>query len=129
MTQTQREGGEEGTCGIGLLNEKPLHAALKHWIAEDGDRFEVSVDGFVADIARGRTLIEIQTGPSPRLKRKLATFLRRHPVRLVVPVALRKTIVQETLDGFETGRRTSPRPSSRSRQTGRYCSRCPVPVS
>ena len=38
---------------IGLLNEKPLHAALKEWYAQPEDRFEVSVDGFVIDVVQG----------------------------------------------------------------------------
>ena len=38
--------------GIGLLNEKPLHASLKQWYARPGDRFEVPVHGFVIDIVR-----------------------------------------------------------------------------
>lgn len=38
--------------GIGLLNEKSLHASLKQWYAQPGDRFEVAVDGFVIDIVR-----------------------------------------------------------------------------
>jgi hypothetical protein len=109
MARTQAEQREQGTPAIGLLNEKPLHAALKRWYAEDGDRFEVPIDGFVADIVRGRMLIEIQTGASPRLKRKLEVFLRRYAVRLVLPVASRKTIVHEDEDGRETGRRASPR--------------------
>jgi hypothetical protein len=36
--------------GVGLLNEGPLHAALKLWSAQPGDRFEVAVEGFVTDI-------------------------------------------------------------------------------
>ncbi len=102
-------GAGGGAPGIGLLNERPLHASLKRWLAEDGDRFEVPVDGFVADIVRGRTIIEIETAPSPRLRRKLSSFLRRYAVRLVVPVAARKTIVCTGDDGGETRRRVSSR--------------------
>jgi hypothetical protein len=47
--------------GIGLLNEKPLHASLKQWYSRPGDRFEVPIDRFVIDIVRGDLLIEIQT--------------------------------------------------------------------
>jgi hypothetical protein len=100
---------ETAPSGIGLLNEKPLHAALKRWYAEEGDRFEVPVDGFVADIVRGRMLIEIQTGATSGLKRKLSAFLRRHEVRLVLPVASRKTIVHSSEGGAERERRASPR--------------------
>jgi hypothetical protein len=38
---------------IGTLNEKPLHEALKKWYARPGDKFEVPVDGSIADIVRG----------------------------------------------------------------------------
>ena len=62
---------------IGTLNEKSLHAALKEWYALPGDRFEVAVDGFVADIVRGEQLIEIQTRSFPAMKRKLRRLLPR----------------------------------------------------
>ncbi len=101
--------GPEASPRIGTLNENPLHAALKTWYAEDGDRFEVPVDGFVADIVRGRTLIEIQTGSASRLRRKLSTFLRHYQVRLVLPVAARKTIVHVDDRQVEQDRRLSPR--------------------
>jgi hypothetical protein len=47
--------------GIGLLNEKPLHASLKAWYAQPEDRFEVPVEEFVIDIVRDDLLLEIQT--------------------------------------------------------------------
>jgi hypothetical protein len=105
--RTSKDG--QDSPGIGLLNESPLHAALKQWLAEEGDRFEVSIDGFVADIVRGRTLIEIQTGSASPLKRKLSMLLRRHEVRLILPVASQKTIVHVGEDGTELLRRASPR--------------------
>lgn len=43
----------QAQSGIGTLNEKPLHAALKGWYARPGDRFEVPVDGYLVDIVRG----------------------------------------------------------------------------
>jgi hypothetical protein len=58
--------------GIGLLNEKPLHASLKQWYARPGDRFEVPVDGFVIDVVRDDLLIEIQTRNFSSLKRSNA---------------------------------------------------------
>ena len=49
---SDREGGvpltpsesPSGSAGIGLLNEKPLHAALKAWYALPDDIHEVSVN-------------------------------------------------------------------------------------
>jgi len=94
---------------IGILNERSLHAALKAWVAEEGDRFEVPIDGFVADIVRGNLIIEIQTGSASSMRRKLDALLRRHPVRLVLPIAARKTLVQRSETGEESKGRLSPK--------------------
>ena len=94
---------------IGVLNERSLHAALKVWYEEEGDRFEVPVDGFVADIVRGDLIIEIQTGSTSALCRKLAALLRRHPVRLVLPIPTQKTIVEIDERGRELEERRSRR--------------------
>jgi len=91
---------------IGTLNEGSLHAALKTWYAEEGDRFEVPVEGFVADIVRGDLIIEIQTGSASALRHKLKALLRRHPVRLALPVAGCKTIVQADGNGAITTRQS-----------------------
>jgi hypothetical protein len=95
---------------IGLLNEKPLHAALKAWYAQPGDRFEVPLDGFVIDIVRDNVLLEIQTRHFGAIKSKLATLVSSHQVRLIYPIALEKWIVQSSVngDGFAT-RRKSPK--------------------
>ena len=79
---------------IGTLNESPLHAALKTWYAQPGDRLEVSVDGFIVDIVRGDLLVEIQTGNFAAIKRKLFTLVDDHSVRLVYPIAQDKWLVK-----------------------------------
>ena len=94
---------------IGTLNEKPLHASLKAWIAEPGDQFEVRIGRFVADIVRGRQLIEIQTGSTSPLKRKLTTLLKHHAVHLVIPIARQKTIVTIDTEGQVVSSRKSPK--------------------
>ena len=96
--------------GIGSLNEKPLHAALKEWYAQPGDQFEVPVEDFVIDLVRDDLLIEIQTGNFAGIKRKLYALVEQHPVRLVYPVAREKWIVKVAQD-LETplGRRKSPK--------------------
>lgn len=70
--------------GIGLLNERPLHASLKQWYAQPGDQFEVAVDGFVIDIVRDDLLLEIQTGSFASIKSKLATLVQSHQIRLIL---------------------------------------------
>ncbi|HEX6647884.1 MAG TPA: hypothetical protein VF075_00040 [Pyrinomonadaceae bacterium] len=95
--------------GIGLLNEKPLHASLKQWYARPGDRFEVAVDGFVIDIVRDDLLIEIQTRNFSAIKFKLANLVRSHRVRLIYPIVQEKWIVRLPANGGGTIRRKSPR--------------------
>jgi len=107
-----RQKAKPPGSGIGTLNERPLHAALKAWIAEEGDEFEVPIDGFVVDIVRGSELIEIQTGSTSILKRKLTTLAKRHRVRLVLPLAARKTIVRIDENGRVERSRLSPKRSS-----------------
>jgi len=96
--------------GIGLLNEKPLHASLKKWYAQPGDRFEVTVDGFVIDIVRDDLLLEIQTGNFASIKSKLTTLVRSHQVRLIYPIAQEKWIVKLAKgDSSGVTRRKSPK--------------------
>lgn len=95
---------------IGTLNEKPLHAALKQWIAEPGDRFEVPLDGFFIDVVRDDLLIEIQTGGFSPLKKKLRTLTKSYPVRLVYPIPAEKWLVQPAKLGIgKPTRRKSPK--------------------
>ena len=96
--------------GIGLLNEKPLHASLKQWYARPGDRFEVAVDGFVIDIVRDDLLIEIQTRNFASINSKLCKLTRSYEVRLVYPVVQEKWIVRLATDqGGTSVRRKSPK--------------------
>ena len=94
---------------IGTLNEKPLHASLKAWVAEPGDQFEVRIGRFVADIVRDSLIIEIQTGSTFPLKRKLHALLKHHAVHLVIPIARQKTIITIDEDGQVVSSRKSPK--------------------
>ncbi|MEW5825343.1 MAG: hypothetical protein AB1778_00770 [Candidatus Bipolaricaulota bacterium] len=93
---------------IGTLNEKPLHAALRAWVSEEGDLFEVPVCGFVADILRGPMVVEIQTQGASRLRTKLSRLLVSHPVRLVIPVAVQTVVVTIDAEGRSRRERVSP---------------------
>lgn len=96
--------------GIGLLNEKPLHASLKDWYARPGDQFEVEVDGFVIDVVRDDLLLEIQTRSLASIKSKLLKLSTSHPVRLIYPIAQEKWIVRVAKGGkSEVSRRRSPK--------------------
>jgi hypothetical protein len=96
--------------GIGTMQEKSLHAALKAWYMLPGDRSEVTVDGYMIDIVRHGLLIEIQTRNFAALKRKLSALVEHHAVRLVYPLPYEKWIVNISEDGRTLlGRRRSPK--------------------
>jgi hypothetical protein len=96
--------------GIGLLNEKPLHASLKEWYAEPEDQFEVAVDGFVIDIVRRGLLLEIQTRNLSSIRSKLTKLAGAHRLRLIYPIAAEKRIVRLAKDNAgELSRRASPK--------------------
>lgn len=108
-TGVESNGGRHMT-GIGLLNEKPLHASLKQWYARPTDQIEVQVDGFIIDIVRDALLLEIQTGNLASIKSKLANLAGAHRVRLIQPIAREKWIVKLPRNGRGAGtRRRSPR--------------------
>jgi hypothetical protein len=94
---------------IGTLNEGSLHAQLKAWYREPGDRVEQPLAGYVIDLVRGDLLIEIQTGGFAPLRRKLERLLDEHAVRVVVPIALTRRIVRLSADGEVLSARLSPK--------------------
>jgi hypothetical protein len=96
--------------GIGTLQEKSLHAALKSWYARPGDQLEVPVDGYLVDIVRGDQLIEIQTRNFFALKGKISSLIENYPVHLVHPIALEKWILRQSVeDHGKVERRRSPK--------------------
>lgn len=99
--------------GIGELNERSLHRALKARYATPGSATEQAVDGFVADVVIGERLVEIHTGNFHPLKRKLPRLLDQYPVTLVYPIAKDRYIlkVPDDPDG-KTTRRKSPKHGS-----------------
>jgi hypothetical protein len=68
------------------------------------------VDGFHIDIVRGKLQIEIQTTNFSSIKNKMTTLTKKHPVRLVYPIAQEKWIVRLAANGItQLGRRKSPK--------------------
>lgn len=98
-------------AGIGLLNERSLHAAIKARLARPGDRFEVEVDGFIVDIVRDDLLIEIQTRNFSAVRTKLRRLAASHPLRLIYPIPQVKWIVRLAApgDGVRSRRRSPKR--------------------
>ena len=99
--------------GVGVIDEKPLHAALKQSYGKPDDRLEVSNDGFVVDIIRGELLVEIQARNFAGIREKLTKLAVDHQVRLVYPIAQDKWIVRVAEDGrTQLSRRRSPKRGS-----------------
>ncbi|WP_461490767.1 hypothetical protein [Pontibacter sp. HJ8] len=95
--------------GIGIRNERSLHAALKQWYALPEDRFEVPLEGFVIDLVRGEQLVEIQTRNFTAIRPKLQALLAQYRVHLLHPITLEKWVVQVDKKGTQTlSRRKSP---------------------
>lgn len=95
--------------GIGTLQEKSLHTALKSWYAGPGDALEVPVSGYHIDIVRGTWLVEIQTANFTALKTKLKALLPDYRVRIVYPIALERWIQRVSEDNQLITRRKSPK--------------------
>ena len=97
-------------AGIGLQNERSLHAAIKEWYSRPGDGLEVRVDNYVIDIVRDGVLIEIQTKNLSAIRRKLRALIQNHPVRLVYPIPKEKWLVRVSRSGEKIlSRRKSPK--------------------
>jgi hypothetical protein len=80
--------------GINLYSEHSLHAQLKSFLAEPGDRLEARVEGRVVDLLRSSgELVEVQTGNLGKILPKvLALAAAGHRVRVVHPVAAEREI-------------------------------------
>ena len=99
------------SSGIGELNERSLHRALKVLYAAPGSLREQLIDGYVVDVLIGQQVIEIHTGGFSRLKRKLPRLLESHAVTLVHPIAKDRFIIKQEAEGAAT-RRKSPKHGS-----------------
>lgn len=98
--------------GIGVLQEKPLHATLKWWLDSNPGHHEVTLPcGRVADVFDGERVYEIQTGGFSPLRRKLETLLPEYPVTVVHPIPRRKYLSWIDPD---TGETTPPRKSPKT---------------
>jgi len=100
----------ENGGGIGTLQERSLHAAIKQLYEGSGTQVEVAVDGYFVDVVRDGLFIEIQTRNFAAIKGKLLALMKNHAVRLVYPIAAEKWVVRQSPDSeSELSRRRSPR--------------------
>ena len=96
--------------GVGTLNEKTIHATLKHYYAPDPLYHETKVGSYVADVLIDSHILEVQTRHFHTLHKKLDAFLPHHHVTIVYPIASTKWLCwidEET--GEITSKRRSPK--------------------
>ncbi|MBI3864614.1 MAG: hypothetical protein HY290_22255 [Planctomycetia bacterium] len=90
--------------------ETALHRELKEFYCDDAAAREVTVRGFRIDAVVEGTLIEIQQASLAALRRKTKALLETHPVTIVKPLCVLKTIVRlKRKNGPVAWKRTSPR--------------------
>jgi hypothetical protein len=65
------------------LNENTIHNQLKTAFSKAGDMIEQEIDGYVIDIVRKKTLIEIQTKNFLKMKPKIKKLLKKYKLKLV----------------------------------------------
>ena len=100
---------EKTAGGIGVLNERTLHAAIKLYLEPSELCREVEIGRRTADIVGENGVIEIQTRGFEKLKGKLSEFLPLVPVTVVLPVCETRRVWHiSPEDGSISGGRKSP---------------------
>jgi hypothetical protein len=98
---------------IGTLRESSLHATLKKWYKEPGDKLEEPFENYLIDIVRDDLLIEIQTRNFSSIKKKLEKLIQLNKILLIHPIIRDKWIInQNFLDGNRVRKRLSPKHES-----------------
>lgn len=88
---TERTAAEGG--GIGTLNEKRMHIALKRFVCADETKYEADMGKrYVADIKLDEEIFEIQTGSLYPLKAKLEHYIETSDCHITVvhPIPMRR---------------------------------------
>lgn len=97
-----------GGMGIGTLNEKQLHCAIKFFIEPDSACHEVRIGRNVADVRNEHGIFEVKTRAFNAMRKKLAGFLKIDAVTIVHPIPAQKRIFK--LDE-KSGELSAPRKS------------------
>ena len=101
---------EHERFNIGTYKEKKLHKILKLCLEPDPAFHEIPCAGFIADIKKEDSIIEIETSGFTGLRDKLAAYLPEYHVTLVYPMAASRSISWIDPDtGAITQKRRSPK--------------------
>lgn len=97
---------------INTCNESPLHESVKRLYVEEGDHTEVSVKGYLVDVLKRDSIVEVQTANFSAIKKKLAILKNQWNILLVFPVIEKKSIRKFDQQGREIYKRKSPKKST-----------------
>lgn len=92
--------------------ETSLHRQLKEIYAEDGAgaQIEKPLGNYRIDVVRNGELIEIQHGSLAAIRGKIAALVKKHRVRVVKPIVVRRRLVKQNRRGGKVvSRRLSPK--------------------
>ncbi len=104
---------ERNRNGIGTLGEKTLHAVLKSYFEPHEENQEITLGGYIADIAGENGVIEIQTRNFNALRKKLELFLEFCDVTVVYPIPQKKYLSWMDMNTGEVcKKRKSPKKGS-----------------
>lgn len=84
--------GRQTPSSIGLLQEKSLHATIKHMISCDPLHHEIVIDTQIADVFMDDTVYEIQTHNFDKMRTKIKKFTQHYPLHIIYPIAYKKII-------------------------------------
>lgn len=84
--------GEEQSSNVnifGTLGEKTMHKMIKYYLEPDEKYHEVKIEGYIADIFRDNSIIEIQSAKFSAVKDKIKRYLENKELKVsfVYPVA------------------------------------------
>ena len=74
--------------------ETSLHRDLKALYGGENDQFEVPLGDYRIDVVSNGRLVEIQVASLAAIRDKIRTLLKDHPVLVVKPIVVRKTLVK-----------------------------------
>ncbi len=101
---------EKERNGFGTLQEKTIHEVVKDFYCYDIALQEQKIGGYIADIAVGEDIWEIQTRNFDKLRKKLDVFLKDYHVTVIYPVPVEKKVYWlEEETGALSGGRKSPK--------------------
>ena len=91
---------------IGVFNEKRVHRAIKKFVCDDENCFEVKIGSSVADVLSDGVIYEIQTGSFYPLTKKIAAYLSSsdYEIRVIYPIISKRKIVRVDKDTGEVMR-------------------------